>query len=77
MSTDSLKIRNYIYKGMDKVLSLEAEEIWKKMPHPLFKHKYLVSNKGDVMNVRKGTMRIQSGNNGYCGINTIIKKNLH
>ena len=38
------------------------------MPHPLFKYKYLVSNKGDVLNVRTGTMREQSISNGYCRI---------
>lgn len=64
----------YIFKGIDKILNLEIKEIWKPFPSHLFRTKYLLSNKGNIMNIKKGTIRITKGNNNYSRLMLYHKK---
>ncbi|XWV25316.1 putative HNH endonuclease [Tupanvirus deep ocean] len=74
---DNKFVREKIFKGFDKLLDFETKEIWKPIPSHLFQHKYLISNKGNIKNIKKGTLRIKNAKTGYCRIMMYHDKKLY
>jgi hypothetical protein len=61
---------------MNRLAEFETKEIWKPFPVSFLKLKYQISNKGNVINIKKGTKRVFDIKSGYCKLN-FYSDNIH